>query len=207
MCAGRCSTACCSATHAPWANSARCRSCPAISAVSPTPCRCTWRSFTMSTTSLLLSPSPRFWQDLPSSPWAQSPSSNGDTEMPSRPHDDTERPSARDSAIAIKAEGLTKSFGATAAVAGLDLEVRPGELLALLGPSGSGKTTLLRLVAGLEIPTGGRILFGDEDTTRLPVRERRVGFVFQNYALFKHLSVAENVAYGLRVKSRRLRPS
>jgi sulfate transport system ATP-binding protein len=110
-------------------------------------------------------------------------------------------------AVAIKAEGLAKSFGATAAVAGLDLDVRPGELLALLGPSGSGKTTLLRLVAGLEIPTGGRILFGEEDATRLPVRERRVGFVFQHYALFKHLSVAENVAYGLRVRPRGQRPS
>jgi len=87
------------------------------------------------------------------------------------------------------------------------LEVRPGELLALLGPSGSGKTTLLRLVAGLETPTSGRILFGDEDATLVPVRERRVGFVFQHYALFKHLSVEENIAYGLRVRPRRLRPS
>ncbi len=110
-------------------------------------------------------------------------------------------------ALAIRAEGLTMSIGRTAAVADLDLDVRPGELLALLGPSGSGKTTLLRLVAGLEVPTGGRLLFGEEDATRLSVRERRVGFVFQNYALFKHLTVAENVAYGLRVKPRRLRPS
>ena len=89
----------------------------------------------------------------------------------------------------------------------LDLEVASGELLALLGPSGSGKTTLLRLVAGLEIPTGGRILFDGEDATQLPVRERRVGFVFQHYALFKHLSVAENIAYGLRVRPRASRPS
>ncbi len=110
-------------------------------------------------------------------------------------------------ALAIRAEGLTMSIGRTAAVADLDLDVRPGELLALLGPSGSGKTTLLRLVAGLEVPTAGRLLFGEEDATRLSVRERRVGFVFQNYALFKHLTVAENVAYGLRVKPRRLRPS
>jgi sulfate transport system ATP-binding protein len=93
-----------------------------------------------------------------------------------------------------------------AAVADLDLDVRPGELLALLGPSGSGKTTFLRLVAGLEKPTAGRILFGDEDATQLAVRDRRVGFVFQHYALFRHLSVFENVAYGLRVRPRRTRP-
>jgi sulfate transport system ATP-binding protein len=110
-------------------------------------------------------------------------------------------------AIAIRAEGLVKSFAGTHAVAGLDLDVRPGELLALLGPSGSGKTTLLRLVAGLETPTGGRILFGDEDATRVPARERRVGFVFQQYALFRHLSVTENIAYGLRVRPRPTRPS
>ena len=109
--------------------------------------------------------------------------------------------------IAITAEGLAKSFGDTSAVAGLDLAVRPGELLALLGPSGSGKTTLLRLIAGLEAPTGGRILFDGEDTTHLPVQKRRVGFVFQHYALFRHLSVAENIAYGLRVRPRHERPS
>jgi sulfate transport system ATP-binding protein len=80
-------------------------------------------------------------------------------------------------------------------------------LLALLGPSGSGKTTFLRLVAGLETPTAGRILFDDENATRVPVRERRVGFVFQHYALFRHMSVAENIAYGLKVRPRRERPS
>ncbi|MBL6614086.1 MAG: sulfate/molybdate ABC transporter ATP-binding protein [Reyranella sp.] len=109
--------------------------------------------------------------------------------------------------MAIRVEGLTKSFDITAAVDGIDLDVRPGELLALLGPSGSGKTTLLRLVAGLETPTAGRILFGGEDATRLAVRDRRVGFVFQHYALFRHLNVAENIAYGLRVRPRRTRPS
>ena len=92
-------------------------------------------------------------------------------------------------------------------MSGLDLDVAPGELLALLGPSGSGKTTFLRLVAGLETPTAGRILFGNEDATRLAVQQRRVGFVFQHYALFRHLNVAENIAYGLRVRPRRLRPS
>jgi len=110
-------------------------------------------------------------------------------------------------AIAIRAEGLAKSFDGTAAVDGIDLEVRPGELLALLGPSGSGKTTFLRLVAGLETPTAGRILFDDEDATKLAVRDRRVGFVFQHYALFRHLNVVENIAYGLRVRPRRTRPA
>ncbi len=108
--------------------------------------------------------------------------------------------------IAITAEGLAKSFPGVAAVNGIDLQVKPGELMALLGPSGSGKTTLLRLFAGLESPTAGRILFGEEDATHVPVRERRVGFMFQHYALFKHMSVADNVAYGLRVRPRRLRP-
>lgn len=109
--------------------------------------------------------------------------------------------------IAITAEGLAKSFPGVAAVNGIDLQVKPGELMALLGPSGSGKTTLLRLFGGLETPTAGRILFGDEDATHLPVRERRVGFMSQHYALFKHMTVAENVAYGLSVRARRLRPS
>src|SRR5262249_22898882 len=106
-----------------------------------------------------------------------------------------------------KAEGLSKSFTGTSAVVDLNLDVRPGELLALLGPSGSGKTTFLRLVAGLETPTTGRILFGNEDATRLAVRERRVGFVFQHYPLVRHFTVAENIAYGLRVRPRRDRPS
>src|SRR6266851_2910317 len=166
----------------------------------------------MSTTSSPRSPSPPFSQDSPLSPWPPSRSSNGATETHSRPPGATELAGPQSEAspgmaLAIRAEGLTMSIGRTAAVADLDLDVRPGELLALLGPSGSGKTTLLRLVAGLEVPTAGRLLFGEEDATRLSVRERRVGFVFQNYALFKHLTVAENVAYGLRVKPRRLRPS
>ena len=89
----------------------------------------------------------------------------------------------------------------------IDLEVRPGELLALLGPSGSGKTTLLRIIAGWSTPDAGQILFGDEDAPIHTMRERRVGFVFQHYALFRHMTVFENVAFGLRVRKRAQRLS
>jgi len=89
----------------------------------------------------------------------------------------------------------------------LSLDVRAGELIGLLGPSGSGKTTLLRIIAGLDAPDRGRILFGDDDATGLAVQERAVGFVFQHYALFKHMSVADNIAYGLNARRRADRPA
>ena len=107
--------------------------------------------------------------------------------------------------IAIRA--LQKTFGASPALHGVDLDIRSGELIGLLGPSGSGKTTLLRAIAGLETPTAGQILFAGQDALRLSVQERRVGFVFQNYALFRHMSVAENIGYGLRVRPRATRPA
>lgn len=88
----------------------------------------------------------------------------------------------------------------------MTLDIRAGELLALLGPSGSGKTTLLRIIAGLDRPDAGRIIFGSDDATRLPVQQRAVGFVFQHYALFKHLTVADNIAYGLKARKRSQRP-
>ena len=96
--------------------------------------------------------------------------------------------------------GITKRFGRHAAVDGVDLEVRSGELAALLGPSGSGKTTLLKIIAGIEAADRGRVCFGERDVTALSVREREIGFVFQSYALFEHMTVAENVAFGLRVR-------
>jgi sulfate transport system ATP-binding protein len=99
-----------------------------------------------------------------------------------------------------------KEFGDAAALRGVSLDVRPGELIALLGPSGSGKTTLLRIIAGLEIPEAGQVFFGGEDATRLSVQRRGIGFVFQHYALFRHLTVFDNIAYGLRVRPRSTRP-
>ena len=107
----------------------------------------------------------------------------------------------------IGIEGLHKRFDMFPALRGVDLLIPSGQLLALLGPSGSGKTTLLRTLAGLEEPDSGRILFGDRDATRLNLRERNVGLVFQHYALFPHLSVFENVAFGLRSRKRRKRPA
>ncbi len=107
----------------------------------------------------------------------------------------------------IKIQEIEKSFDGFPALCGVNLEIRSGELIALLGPSGSGKTTLLRVIAGLEFPDRGRILFGGEDASRLPVRERKVGFVFQHYALFKHMTVFENIAFGLRVRTGAARPS
>ena len=100
----------------------------------------------------------------------------------------------------IKIEHLRKRFGTFTALGDVTLDIRAGELLALLGPSGSGKTTLLRVIAGLEQPDGGRVLFDGEDATSLSVQARRAGFVFQHYALFRHLTVEENIAFGLRVR-------
>jgi sulfate transport system ATP-binding protein len=100
----------------------------------------------------------------------------------------------------LQLSGITKRFGRYPAVHGVDLEVRSGELAALLGPSGSGKTTLLKIIAGIEPAEAGRVFFGERDVTRLSVREREIGFVFQSYALFETMTVAENVAFGLRVR-------
>jgi sulfate transport system ATP-binding protein len=109
--------------------------------------------------------------------------------------------------MSIEVRNLRKIFGKFVALDDVSLEVPSGQLVALLGPSGSGKTTLLRVIAGLEAADAGSISFGAEDATARPVRERQVGFVFQHYALFRHLSVFENVAFGLRVRPRQVRPS
>jgi sulfate transport system ATP-binding protein len=102
--------------------------------------------------------------------------------------------------MSIRIVGVTKQFGAFRALDDVTLDVAQGSLTALLGPSGSGKTTLLRIIAGLEDADRGRVLYDDDDVTRRPARDRNVGFVFQHYALFRHMTVFENVAFGLRVR-------
>ena len=109
--------------------------------------------------------------------------------------------------MSIEVRGLRKAFGSTVVCDQLDLDIPSGELVALLGPSGSGKTTLLRIIAGLEVPDAGSVLFHGEDTTNTDVRERHVGFVFQHYALFGHMTIFENVAFGLRVRPKETRPA
>jgi sulfate transport system ATP-binding protein len=109
--------------------------------------------------------------------------------------------------VAIETRHLTKTFGHFVALRDVSFRVDSGELVALLGPSGSGKTTLLRIVAGLETPDAGTVLFDGDDATRRSVKDRGVGFVFQHYALFRHMTVFENVAFGLRVRRRADRPS
>jgi sulfate transport system ATP-binding protein len=109
--------------------------------------------------------------------------------------------------MSIQVQGIRKTFGSFVAVDDVSLDFPTGQLIALLGPSGCGKTTLLRIIAGLERAEQGRVLFDGQDASDRDVRERHVGFVFQHYALFRHMSVYENVAFGLRVKPRHLRPS
>jgi sulfate/thiosulfate transport system ATP-binding protein len=109
--------------------------------------------------------------------------------------------------VKIEAKQLIRRFGDYLALDRVSLEVEDGELIALLGPSGSGKTTLLRLVAGLDYPDSGSVLFQGRDATRLRIQQRRVGFVFQHYALFRHMTVFKNVAFGLEVLPFRTRPT
>jgi sulfate transport system ATP-binding protein len=109
--------------------------------------------------------------------------------------------------MSIEIRHITKTFGAFSALRDINLTVPTGELVALLGPSGCGKTTLLRIIAGMEYPEAGEVLFEGESAMDRTVRERRVGFVFQHYALFRHMSVFENVAFGLRVRPRKVRPT
>ena len=109
--------------------------------------------------------------------------------------------------MSITIQNLNKHFGAFHALKNINLNVPTGKLVSLLGPSGCGKTTLLRIIAGLENADGGQILFDGQDVTAKHVRERKVGFVFQHYALFRHMNVFDNVAFGLTVLPKSERPS
>ncbi len=108
--------------------------------------------------------------------------------------------------VDVAVDNVERAFGDTPALHGVSLSIRSGELVALLGPSGSGKTTLLRILAGLDFPNAGRVTFGGEDALSLTVQQRNVGFVFQNYALFRHMKVFDNIAFGLTVRPGRRRP-
>lgn len=109
--------------------------------------------------------------------------------------------------MSIRVHQISKAFSAYPALADVSLNIEEGEFTALLGPSGSGKTTLLRIIAGLEFPDQGSVWFGEKDVTHAPAASRGIGFVFQHYALFGHMTVAENVAFGLSVMKRSQRPS
>src|SRR5689334_19512870 len=109
--------------------------------------------------------------------------------------------------MSIGIKRLTKRFGEFVALDGIDLSVGDRELVALLGPSGSGKTTLLRIIAGLEFADAGDVRLEGKSAMQRSARERQIGFVFQHYALFRHMNVFENVAFGLRVRPRRERPA
>ncbi|MBV8762460.1 MAG: sulfate ABC transporter ATP-binding protein [Deltaproteobacteria bacterium] len=100
----------------------------------------------------------------------------------------------------VEIEALSKAFGEYPALDAVTLTIPEGELVALLGPSGSGKTTLLRAIAGIEVPEAGRVKFGGIDVTEVPIQRRQIGFVFQDYALFEHMNVGDNIAFGLSVR-------
>jgi sulfate transport system ATP-binding protein len=107
----------------------------------------------------------------------------------------------------IQIQGITKRFESTQALENVSLDIPDGQLVALLGPSGCGKTTLLRVIAGLETPDAGEVRLGNNDTRDLAARERRIGFVFQHYALFRHMTVRENIGFALRVQKNPARKS
>src|SRR4051794_8981486 len=148
------------------------------------------------------SPRPRSSPASASSPLSSRRSSNGVIPVNFRPAENTSS-----SQLALEIRGISKAFGRFPALKDVSLQAHDKEFLALLGPSGSGKTTLLRVLAGLEEPDAGEVRFGGEDFLSLPVRERKVGMVFQHYALFRHMTVAQNIAFGLTVRKRSEKPA
>src|SRR3984957_14020242 len=157
----------------------------------------------MTMTSSAPLPRPRSWLPSDSSPSSSRQASNGATPV-SFPiaNDET-----TDAAMALEIKGVSKSYGRYPALKDVSFAAADREFLALLGPSGSGKTTLLRVLAGLEQPDAGEVRFGGEDHLAIPARKRRVGMVFQHYALFRHMTVAQNIAFGLKVRPWSERPS
>src|SRR6266436_7367982 len=193
--------ACCCAMHARWANSAPSPSYPGTFVDRRSPCRCMWRFSTMNT---ILSPHSRSHLSSPGLRSSRLPSRadwNGGSEPASPPAEGIDS-----AATAIVVEGLEKRFDTHAAVNGVDLAIPRRTFLALLGPSGSGKTTLLRILGGLERADTGSVTYEGQDWLGIPARDRRAGFVFQNYALFRHMTVARNIAFGLKVRPRAKRP-
>src|SRR6201996_1098562 len=158
--------------------------------------------FSTTTTNMsALSRSHRFWLFWPSSRSSSKPSWNGATRTTSPP------PIATDGAtMSLTVDCIAKRFGSYEALKGVSFTAPQGAFVTLLGPSGSGKTTLLRILGGLEYPDSGAVRFADLNWLSVPARSRRAGFVFQHYALFRHMTVAKNIAFGLSVRPRQARP-
>src|SRR5437763_3778749 len=191
------STACCYAMRAQWGSLGQSALFPVTFAARPTPCRFRLRHSTMPTTLSPPSPLLRFSPSSQSSPSRSNPRSSGATAINS----------PRNTDVSIRVEHVSKSYSAYPALGDVSLTIEDGEFVALLGPSGSGKTTLLRILAGLEVPQSGKVWFGSRDVTVDKPASRGIGFVFQHYALFGHMTVAQNVAFGLQVMKRSARPA
>src|SRR5580658_8439563 len=163
----------------------------------------------MTMTSSAPLPRPRFWLPSGSSPFSSKQASNGASPVssPQNANNEGANDDASAAALALEIKGLSKSFGRYPALKDVSFAAAEREFLALLGPSGSGKTTLLRVLAGLEEPDAGEVRFGGEDYLAIPARRRRAGMVFQHYALFRHMTVAQNIAFGLKVRPRAERPT
>src|SRR3974390_289724 len=169
---------------------------------SPIPCRSRSKRSTTTINTWRRSPWQHCWRALRSSRSRSKRCSNGLAPTKSRPLIVTKGIS-----MALVVDSLRKRFGTYPALEGASFSAPQGAFVALLGPSGSGKTTLLRVLGGLEFPDTGEVRFADMNWLAVPTRERKAGFVFQNYALFRHMTAAQNIGFGLNVRPRRTRPS